>query len=265
MREMGKRILSAAVGAPLILFACWWGSYPFLAFVLVVGVLGVVEFYNIVAYKGVKASRGAGIVATILLIVCAFFDNEQRTIIPTFLVLFLIIIQVLKRERGSPLISIGATLLGFFYVSWLISYLILLRNLEDGRFWTIVLLLITWSTDTMAYVVGKTLGRRKLAPTISPNKTVEGFWGGVLGAILFSSVMGWLFALPPLWAFVFGGVIGIWGQIGDLGESLFKREVALKDISGLIPGHGGVLDRFDSLLFNAPMIYYFLFWTGVIE
>ncbi|MCS7233186.1 MAG: phosphatidate cytidylyltransferase [Synergistetes bacterium] len=265
MRELGKRVLSALIGAPVILFTCWWGGYPFLGFVMSVGILGLMEFYDIVAYKGVKASRGAGIIATIILLTCAFFDNEQKVIVPTFLFLFLIVAQVLKREKGSPLISVGATLLGFFYVAWLISYVILLRNLEEGRFWTIVLLLVTWSTDTMAYIVGKTMGRRKLAPSISPNKTVEGFWGGVLGAVLFSSIMGWLFTLPPLWTLLFGFVMGVWGQLGDLGESLFKREVALKDISGLIPGHGGVLDRFDSFLFNAPMIYYFLFWTGVID
>lgn len=265
MKELGKRILSALIGAPIILFACWWGGYPFLGFVICVGVMGLMEFYDMVAYKGVKASRGAGIVATIILLVCAFFDNEQKVIVPTFLFLFLIVAQVLKREKGSPLISVGATLLGFFYVAWLISYVILLRNLADGRFWTVVLLLITWSTDTMAYIVGKTMGKRKLAPAISPNKTIEGFWGGVLGAVVFSSIMGWLFAFPPLWTTLFGVVMGIWGQLGDLGESLFKREVALKDISGLIPGHGGVLDRFDSFLFNAPMIYYFLFWTGVID
>lgn len=265
MKELSKRILSAIIGAPIILFVCWWGGYPFLGFVITVGVLGLMEFYDIVAYKGVKASRGAGIVSTIILLVCAFFDNEQKVIIPTFLFLFLIVAQVLKREKGSPLISVGATLLGFFYVAWLISYVILLRNLDEGRFWTIVLILITWSTDTMAYVIGKTMGKRKLAPTISPNKTVEGFWGGVLGAVVFSSIMGWLYAFPPLWTILFGLVMGVWGQLGDLGESLFKREVALKDVSGLIPGHGGVLDRFDSFLFNAPMIYYFLFWTGVID
>lgn len=265
MKEWGKRILSAIVGAPLIIFACWWGGYPFLALTLVLGVLGLMEFYDIVSYKGVRASRGAGVVATVILLACAFFDNEQKVIIPTFLFLFLLVGQILKRDKSSPLISIGATLLGFFYVAWLLSYVILLRNLESGRFWTIVLFLVTWSTDTMAYVIGKTVGKRKLAPNISPNKTVEGFWGGTLGAILFSSIMGWLYAFPPLWSMLFGFAMGVWGQFGDLGESLFKREVALKDVSGLIPGHGGVLDRFDSLLFNAPLMYYFLFWTGVID
>jgi len=265
LRDLVKRVLSALIGAPLIIFACWWGGYPFLALVLVVGVLGVMEFYDIVAYKGVRASRGAGIVATIVLLVCVFFDNEQKVIVPTFLFLFLIVGQIIKKDRSSPLISVGATLLGFFYVAWLISYVILLRNLEDGRFWTIVLFLVTWSTDTMAYLVGKSVGRKKLAPYISPNKTIEGFWGGVLGSVLFSSVMGWIYAIPPLWSLLFGLVMGVWGQLGDLGESLFKREVALKDVSGLIPGHGGILDRFDSFLFNAPLMYYFLFWTGVID
>ncbi len=265
MKEWTKRVLTAVVGAPLVLFACWWGGYPFLAFILAVGIIGVMEFYDLVAYKGVRASRGAGVIATVILLFYTFIDNEQKVVIPTFLVLFLLVGQVLKKGKRSPLVSVGATLWGFFYVGWLLSYAILLRNLEDGRFWVTVLVLLTWSTDTMAYLVGKSMGKRKLAPAVSPGKTVEGFWGGVLGAILFMSVLSWLYALPPLWSLTLGGIAGVWGQLGDLGESLFKREVALKDTSSLIPGHGGVLDRFDSFLFNAPMLYYYLFWTGVID
>jgi phosphatidate cytidylyltransferase len=168
--------------------------------------------------------------------------------------------------RGTPSIEAAAnTLLAVLYVGWLLGYGILLHHTSPrGDELVLFLVGVTWVGETSAYLVGSSMGRHKLAPVISPKKTVEGAVAQVLASILTAAVLGaWLLPSCGTIAMLAGGaLLGIVGQVGDLAESAIKRSVGTKDTGGLIPGHGGVLDRIDSLLFNLPAFYYFTLLAG---
>jgi len=173
---------------------------------------------------------------------------------------------VIKGKTEGATANLALSLLGFFYVAGLFSYLILLRELSPetsykiGGLWIVYLLVCIWSCDTFAYFIGAPLGKHPLSSRISPKKTVEGFGGGVLGAIAAAFFSHFVFfasaRLKDL--LIVSAIIALVGQVGDLTESLFKRDAQFKDTSSIIPGHGGILDRFDSLLFVSPIVYYYL-------
>ena len=174
--------------------------------------------------------------------------------------------RLLRRaQEEKAFIGWAWTVAGILYLGWLLSHLVALRDLDGGRNWVFLALFVTFASDTMAFITGRTLGRHRLAPNISPGKTWEGTIGGVLGAI-FASLF---FTLPtPLhtdlnWiqAVLLGLLISIFGQLGDLVESLFKRNMGVKDSGKLIPGHGGVLDRMDSVVFAGIVVYYYVVWV----
>src|SRR5574340_870997 len=150
--------------------------------------------------------------------------------------------------------------LGLIYIAVPLSYVILLRNLEQGRWWLLFILFVIWASDTFAYLTGKTIGRHKLSPHVSPNKTIEGAIGGLAGAVIAGLVMNKYLAMGMLMTEAAGLaiILGVIGIIGDLAESLLKRSAGVKDSGSMIPGHGGVLDRIDCLLFPVPFVYYFL-------
>jgi phosphatidate cytidylyltransferase len=150
------------------------------------------------------------------------------------------------------------------YVGLTLSYLVLIRLMPEGEFLLIFLLLVTWAADTGAYYVGTLYGRRLLAPSISPKKTFEGLVGGFIGATIIAFIARWTFmpefsSLETVVLALFLTVAGLWG---DLVESAIKRSVGVKDSGGLLPGHGGMLDRLDSLLFSAPAFYYYVTFMG---
>lgn len=169
-------------------------------------------------------------------------------------------------RSGTPTVEPAAnTLLAVMYVGWLLGYGILLH--QDSLVGDELILFVvgvTWVGETAAYLVGSTMGRRPLAPVISPRKTIEGAAAQVIASVATGALLGAWFlpACGGLFALVGGGVLGVVGQVGDLAESVFKRSVGTKDTGGLIPGHGGVLDRIDSLLFNLPAFYYIAVLAG---
>jgi CDP-diglyceride synthetase len=163
--------------------------------------------------------------------------------------------------RGTPIAwePAAVTLFGICYVNWLLGYGFLLRDLPGGSDWVLFLVGVTWLGETAAYVVGSTLGRTKLAPVISPRKTVEGAAAQLAVSVL-AAVVAQAWLLPGIGlgrAVVAGLLLGVVGQLGDLVESALKRSVGTKDTGALIPGHGGLLDRLDSLLFNTPALFYY--------
>lgn len=175
---------------------------------------------------------------------------------------------MLRPRKGEGFAGWAWTIAGILYTGWLLGYLVALRDLDSNRTWqswVFLALFTTFASDTAAFFVGRALGRHKLAPQISPGKTWEGAIAGVLGAILVSL----FFVLPtPLslhlnwWqAIPLGLLVSILGQLGDLAESLFKRNMGVKDSSHLIPGHGGVLDRMDSVVFAGIVVYYYVIWA----
>jgi phosphatidate cytidylyltransferase len=172
-----------------------------------------------------------------------------------------------RRQKEGAFNSWVWTVAGILYVGWLLGHLVALRGLEDGRNWVFFILFVTWASDTFAFFVGRKFGRHKLAPGISPGKTWEGAAGGVVAAVIMSI----LFFTPtpfrlPLtsWqAIPLAVLVSIFGQLGDLVESLLKRNMGVKDSGSLMPGHGGVLDRIDSLVFASVVVYYVVYYCSI--
>lgn len=168
------------------------------------------------------------------------------------------------RRFDAPLFIMSRTMLGLVYIGFLAAHLVLIRGLEEGAFWLIILTAVTAGSDTGAYIVGSKWGRRKLCPSISPNKTVEGALGGIAGGVLAGVGLFFLFAVSaPLWfVTLLAAGLAVVGMLGDLIESIIKRGFRVKDSGTLLGGHGGVLDRIDSLLLAGPVLYYILIFSG---
>ncbi|MGB9619708.1 MAG: phosphatidate cytidylyltransferase, partial [Armatimonadota bacterium] len=178
------------------------------------------------------------------------------------------LLNELARTRRFPVVNIGATVFGAMYVGWLISHLVVLRGIAGdvtvgsfrasaGAWLVMYAFLCTWACDTGAYFIGNFYGKTKLAPRLSPGKTVEGSVGGLVSSVLVAVVVGVVIKLPAVHSLGLGLMIGVLAQLGDLSESAIKREISIKDFGTIIPGHGGILDRFDSLLFSGPAVYYY--------
>ncbi|MFZ5634817.1 MAG: phosphatidate cytidylyltransferase [Bacillota bacterium] len=253
-----KRVLSALVGIPVLLAAVWYGSWAHFALTLVIMVLALFELNNIFFRMDLEPSFPAMTAGVLVLGVSAYRGGaEALGLVVTPVVVLLLLVGVVRYPAlmpGDVLAGLGGTL----YIG-LFIYFYLIRTLSGGLAWILVMLVGTWAGDTAAYIVGKKMGRRKLAPKLSPGKTVEGALGGIGGSVL-GSVLIYLFYRPaPLYAVVVLGVlVGLFGLLGDLFESSLKRTAGIKDTSRIIPGHGGVLDRFDSMIFTAPAVYYFI-------
>jgi phosphatidate cytidylyltransferase len=182
--------------------------------------------------------------------------------------LYVSLLQIATRGTKQAILNMSSFMFGLIYVPLLFSFLILIRELphqanidyRTGGIWIIFILLCVWLSDTLAYFIGTPWGKHKLSPQISPGKSVEGFFAGIAGAALAAIFSYHLFLdfVPLANLFILSLIIGLVGQVGDLVESSFKREANLKDSSGILPGHGGILDRFDSLLFVAPAVYLYL-------
>lgn len=257
-----KRVASAVVGIPLFVWMVSWGPvWLFALFVTVVGAAAAWELHRMLAQAGRPTYGRLGVAATIVL--TASFAVPASRVLPALpmLVLSLALAVLLSAPlwaRG-PLATepMALTLLAVMYVGWLLGHTLLLYRLPDGADLVLLLVGVTWIGESVAYLVGSAVGRHKLAPVISPNKTVEGGVAQLVASVAGSLVLGaWLVGWPAGRSAAAGALLGVVGQVGDLAESAMKRSVGVKDAGNLIPGHGGVLDRVDGLLFNAPALYY---------
>lgn len=255
-----KRVLSALVGVPLVLFFIYLGDLWYAILIWLIMLLGLREFFHMTRVGSMVPEILGYVGATALL--AAVFGGDLSLILTVITAVFVVtaamlVIRFKKAHTGESF----AVLWGILYVGGLFSYLVLIRNTFDYEF-TVILLAAAWLNDTFAYFTGNKWGRRKLIPAVSPGKTVEGSLGGLLGTVLLIAVTHFLleFFYPlnlglTLALTVF---IVIIAQFGDLVESALKRKFNTKDSGSLIPGHGGILDRFDSIMFAAPFVYYFL-------
>jgi phosphatidate cytidylyltransferase len=169
--------------------------------------------------------------------------------------------------RGSPeqgLINAAVNLFGTVYIGFMFAYILLLRFIpgKNGLVYVLFTVLVTWANDSAAYFVGINFGKHKLSPKISPNKSIEGSIGGLAGGLFAATVLSWYFQKPVGLMLLLGSIIVVAGQFGDLVESVIKRNADVKDSGSFLPGHGGVLDRFDSLLLSAPVVYYIVTYFG---
>ena len=261
LAELARRGFSIAVLLPLFVWVLVAGPpWLFTVLVVAVGLLANWEFSRMFARAGVPVLRDAGLVWGGL-VTLAFVRPERAGAAFALVVVGLLVTSLDSRAAGPTRWQrVAVTLLGVCYVNWLLGHVLWLRALPEGLHWILLLVWITWVGETAAYVVGTLLGRHKLAPVISPGKTVEGalaqFVASVLAAL---TAGGWLFpGLALRDALVVGVLLGVLGQVGDLAESALKRSVGTKDTGQVIPGHGGILDRIDGLLFNAPALFYYV-------
>ena len=233
-----------------------------------VGLLALHEFYGMALTEDRQKFQVLAVVGgTFLLLPFSLGNASYFQAGLVFLVVFFSIVFLFSfRDLERVVQEMGLVMLGLLYIPLLLGHLMLLRGLPFGREWIFFVLLCVMACDSAAYFVGSAVGRRKLYPAISPNKSVEGALGGVVGTFVGASLAKVFFFQELSWVDVvwLGGVLGVLGQLGDLFESMLKRSFKVKDSGRLIPGHGGILDRLDSLLFAfAPVYYYaFLFFKG---
>ncbi|MCX8032941.1 MAG: phosphatidate cytidylyltransferase [Thermoleophilia bacterium] len=251
-----QRVLVALIALPIGLAAAILGSYYLLGLALVLTFLGLHEYYTIL--RPYRPNLLVGYLSGLGVIVGAFFLGPYGILLGLGALLVLSFFWSLFGELGAHLVGrISITAFGVVWIAVGFAYVLLVRALEHGLALTLLVLACTVLNDTFAFFVGKAIGRHKLAPQISPQKSIEGAVGGLVGAVVAALVVKiyspWLSVKQ---AIILGLVVGIVGQWGDLFESAFKRDFRLKDSGGLLPGHGGILDRFDSLLFAGVAGYW---------
>jgi phosphatidate cytidylyltransferase len=265
-----KRVITGLWGIPLLIAAVWFDKpLPwFTVLVAVWGVLAAFEFYKLVAGTKAQPLTYFGLVWTLFFIISPHFN--YGFIVPLLLtsaVILPLLWLLGRKKKEGAFLGWAWTLGGIIYVGWLLSYLVALRGIklpgieEAGRNFVFFALFTTFASDTAAFFVGRAWGKHKLAPKISPGKTWEGTIAGVFGAIIVSLLFTLLLPLGYWQAIVLGIVVSIFGQLSDLVESLFKRNMGVKDSSHLIPGHGGFLDRIDSVVFVGVVVYYYVIWA----
>jgi phosphatidate cytidylyltransferase len=255
-----QRVITGLWGVPLLIAAVWFDQpLPwFTILVAIWGLLAVYELYKMVAGK-VPPLTYFGLIWTLLFIISPHCPHALTIplLMSSAVVLPLIWLLVRPQKEGAFL-GWAWTIAGILYVGWLLSHLVALRGLDDGRNWVFLALFATFGSDTAAYFTGRALGRHKLAPSISPGKTWEGAIAGILGAIIVSLLFTMLLPLGYGQAIVLGLLVSLFGQLGDLVESLLKRNMGVKDSGSLLPGHGGALDRMDSVIFAGVVVYYYV-------
>jgi phosphatidate cytidylyltransferase len=292
--RMRTRIISGFAGAPLLLGAILWPGgewlfpgWPFAALVLAMILVGLREFYDGCRASGRYPLDWIGYAAGLLLWFLATPYAPPADLRPlhfglTAMLMLSLAQEALRGERRAPLQNLAPTWLGALYVGWLMSMVLRLRlyslsaqaqlnwmlpadwmdTAGAGAMLVLFTVLCTVAVDTGAYFVGKAIGKRKLAPVLSPGKTVEGAVGGFAFAVVLALLLGLWLKLPLGFCAAAGVLIGILAQLGDLSKSAIKREIGVKDFGKLIPGHGGVLDRFDSLMFTGPAVYWLVVFWG---
>ena len=256
------RILSAIVLIPVALWAVYKGGLLYFATVATASLLAVHEFYSMMVRGGYRPTYPLGMALTALLLLDARYPPWQlsRPLLAAALILSLTW-QLLQRETRDALVNWALTLAGALYVGWLAGHFVSLRDLPQGMGWTALALLSTWACDTGAYSVGMAFGRHPFFSHISPHKTWEGAIGGWISCTTVTALVGSFIGVRLGHGLVLGVAIALAATFGDLAKSLLKRQVGVKDSGHLIPGHGGMLDRIDSLLFSVVVVYYYAMWV----
>ena len=253
-----KRVLSGLVLIPAVLGIVQYGSpLLFLALVTAAVLVGWYEYFRLAGHMGIKINLVVGGLLCLLLVFCFYRDDFYLLWMAACLMALFITWYVSGSALEDSTHQVAYSFLGIVYVAGLMSYFILLRGMEHGNYILFYLFMVIWSGDIAAYYVGKNIGKTPLAPRISPGKTLEGSMAGLVGSVAGGVAAKLLFfeALPLNHCLIMALLCGTMGQIGDLAESLFKRRAGVKDSGSLIPGHGGVLDRLDSLMFAGPAFY----------
>ena len=270
-RSLGQRSLTALIGIPVVLACVWLGGWwAFAACAFLVG-LGAYELQRMMLHEGYRPLIIISVALSLLFLIAAMFPGQQSLLLAVGLSLALLVtfpILFFRKQLDGAVVDWSLTLAIAIYLGWPLSLILLLRGFQvgfssSGLWWLLTLLLGVWGFDTGAFFAGHFFGRHKLAPNISPGKT----WEGVVGGLVFSVAAALLFTVRPLgvnWllAILLGLLVGVAATLGDLAESLIKRQTHVKDSGMIMPGHGGILDRIDSLLFAVIVVYFFAQFIG---
>ncbi len=293
--NLQERLITAVFLIPAICGVVALGGWWLLLTIMVITAIAIHEFYHLIEAKGAVPVRGVGMTAALALPLVAFIGSEYlATLLLSGVLLGLMIAQLRKKQISESLASISETFFGVFYVGWLLSHAIVLREFKDsvagrwggavargmdsdvGAFYLFFVIAVVIAGDAGAYFAGRRYGHRPLAPAVSPKKTIEGAYGAIAGGIAMALLTKGAFDLFAgdlsehlSWVavLVLAPVLAAVGIVGDLVESLLKRDAQVKDTGTLLPGTGGVLDRIDSNLLGIPVMYYSLlaytWWTSV--
>jgi len=264
------RVITAAVGIPLVILAIWFGDpWPWFTLLIAAAALaGTYEFYHMANFDRRESLIYLGLLWSLALVLSPHYRSpDVLPIVITATMLISLICLLCRPSKESAFRNWAWTIVGALYVGWMLSYWLNLRGLEDGRNWVYLAMLTTFANDTGAFFIGRARGKHKLAPAISASKTWEGAIGGLLSGIAAAVVIATVLNLISPFAFrywqiiLLGFLVGLFAQLGDLVESLLKRNMEVKESGNLLPGHGGVLDRFDSLIFVGAVVYYYVIWV----
>lgn len=257
--KVNSRYIGALVLAPLLIFVLL-GGLPLKLFTIALSVCGLYEVYHALSTKEIKSIP---IISYALLIAYYLLNNNFESMMYILVIAMVLSLIIPIIDLKYSFMDVSVTFLGFVYVVILFSFIPLVNSKIHGEYLVWLIFIGAWLSDTAAYYFGKYLGKHKLCPKVSPKKTIEGSIGGFLGGTLGCGIFGIVVSsyvpeVSVIHFFLIGALCGIMGQFGDLVASSIKRYVGLKDYSNLIPGHGGILDRFDSILFNAVVVFYYL-------
>lgn len=278
LRNLLVRTASGVVLLCVVLGASFVGYWGFVALMMLITVVGVWEFYNLAVAKGTEPQRWLGIVASAMLVMTAaafayaFYDthNDNTIIISVAALLAFFVLGAMMfvvevfRAKETPLLNIATTAMGVVYVAMplsLMCFVPILANInsETWNSWAFLCyLFIVWGNDVFAYLVGISIGKHKMCPRLSPKKSWEGFFGGVLGSLAMGAFGAYIVDGNYLLWIGLAAVVSLSSVVGDLAESMFKRDAGVKDSGNFIPGHGGMLDRFDALILSAPFAFIYL-------
>jgi phosphatidate cytidylyltransferase len=266
MSNHAKRILTGVIGIPLLgAVICFAPAWVFTLVTLFIALVGLNEFYSLTSPGASRPVLFVNYISTALLFCALLLKGSYHiAIIPLFIILPLALLMVGYRTKPPTMGEIGGILMGPFYICLPLMLLVLLFELPRGQWWALFILAVIFAGDTGSFYAGKLLGKHKMS-RISPGKTWEGAIGGLLSNIATSAIFVHLFfpSLSVISGMVLATALGISGQIGDLAESMIKRISKAKDSGTILPGHGGLLDRIDSLLFSMPILYLYLSYVSL--
>jgi len=254
---LGIIILVIIVGAP--------GIYLNIA-ITFIALMGLNEMFNAFRAANMKPVRWIGYISVLFVLFSQVPENINNYSV-IYLLFFTVVLTLFLHvvlSNKITYVDISVTLLAIFYITFLFSFIILTRNMGKGHLYIWFILIGGWVTDSAAYFIGKFFGKHKLIPTISPKKTIEGAVGGIVICTLVMYIYGlaintyYSIDISTIHYIILGIIVSIFGQIGDLSASAIKRSTTIKDFGNIMPGHGGIIDRFDSILFVAPIVYFYL-------